>query len=463
MAARRLLAKIKRGAPWHRLGPEAPTRIHKNRAANLIDLHAARAALKQAALSATSGLPAELAPLEDRRPLNITTSSPAQVLHELKKIRLLRESIHETVSGETATLTPAPYHFGPHTHEPGLRVLIREVANRDIRAFDPGRHQWPVSNVDGPIDVVYTWVDGSDDEWRRRRDATLARITAMHGSRRWHTNATDSSRFIDSDELRYSLRSVFTFANWVNHIYIVTDRQVPQWLDLSHPKISIVDHSEILPRLTFNSHAIESALHRIPDIAERYLYLNDDVFFGRLAYPSDFFHPTGLAKFFPSDLPVYPGPPSIEDPPIMAAAKNGRDLIARRFGLTVTSKIRHTVHPQLRDVVEQMERESPREFELTRSSPFRAPTDISVASSLHHWYASALGRAVADEPNYLYLDISKPKSWQDLDGLAALRRYDTFCLNQEESGPYSVLARRELAKFLPKYFPLPAPWERDNT
>ena len=41
---------------------------------------------------------------------------------------------------------------------------------------------------------------------------------------------------------------------------------------------------------------------------------------------------------------------------------------------------------------------------------------------------------------------------------SSLRRYDSFCLNQEEESPDAAM-RRELARFLHRYFPHPAPWE----
>ena len=66
-------------------------------------------------------------------------------------------------------------------------------------------------------------------------------------------------RYVDHQELRYSLRSVEAYAPWVNHIYVITDEQKPSWMK-SHPKITIIDHSEIVPsiyRPLFSSIAIE--------------------------------------------------------------------------------------------------------------------------------------------------------------------------------------------------------------
>ncbi len=38
------------------------------------------------------------------------------------------------------------------------------------------------------------------------------------------------NRFRDSNELRFSLRSLERFAPWVRRVYLVTDNQIPKWL-----------------------------------------------------------------------------------------------------------------------------------------------------------------------------------------------------------------------------------------
>ena len=52
-----------------------------------------------------------------------------------------------------------------------------------------------------------------------------------------------ASRFEDNEELRYSLRSIERFAPWVRHIYIITNGQIPYWLNLENPRITIVTHN----------------------------------------------------------------------------------------------------------------------------------------------------------------------------------------------------------------------------
>ena len=107
--------------------------------------------------------------------------------------------------------------------------------------------------------------------------------------------SSGQARFVSRDELRYSFRSIHLFAPWVRKIHLVTAGQVPELArPVDHPQVAVVDHSAILPAdalPTFNSHAIESALHRLPDLAEHFVYLNDDFFLGRPLGPGGVLQP----------------------------------------------------------------------------------------------------------------------------------------------------------------------------
>ena len=109
-------------------------------------------------------------------------------------------------------------------------------------------------------------------------------------------------RYRDNEELRYSLRSVWKFAPWVRNIFIVTNGQVPHWLNLDHPRIKIITHDEIFGNSThlptFASPAIEANLHRIPGLSDRFIYLNDDVMFGNDVFPDDFWKLVGTQNVF---------------------------------------------------------------------------------------------------------------------------------------------------------------------
>ena len=140
------------------------------------------------------------------------------------------------------------------------------------------------------IDIVYLWVNGNDPQWREKRNSFTKENYSDEGM-------NSEARYSDNGELKYSLRSIEKYAPWIRNIFIVTDNQTPEWLDLNHPKVRIVDHTEILPSEalpTFNSTVIEHALFRIPGLSEYLIYANDDMFLNRETSPADFFAPDGL-------------------------------------------------------------------------------------------------------------------------------------------------------------------------
>ncbi|PYG01756.1 Stealth protein CR1, conserved region 1 [Georgenia satyanarayanai] len=331
----------------------------------------------------------------------------------------------------------------------------REAAVRGSVEVGPLPHLFDAAV---PVDVVYTWVDGEDPVWNAGRLAALG----VPADQRHTAEATHASRFRSQDELRYSLRSLETFAPWVRRVHIVTAGQVPDWLDTGHPRVRVVDHRDIftdpgvLP--VFNSHAIESQLHHVPGLAEQYLYLNDDVFFGRPVTPSLFFHSNGLAKFFTSSALMDARGHRADDSPVTSAAKNNRALVDEVFGRRVTHLFQHTPHPQLRSVLHQMEAAHPDQFARVAASTFRHPDDLSISSALHHYYAYALGRAVPGRLAYLYLDLAHPRAAARLRRMLRRRELDVFCLN--DSPAVGEDGRAELlGDFLARYYPVPSTFE----
>lgn len=161
----------------------------------------------------------------------------------------------------------------------------------------------------GPIDAVYTWVNGTDLRWKAEKDFWQRQwLTALTGQAASESvqeskdKSASDNRFRDNEELRFSLRSLEKYAPWIRHIYIVTDGQIPSWLNLDSPRISIVPHRDIFPNTSylpvFASPAIESNLVNIPGLSEHFLYFNDDVFLGSHITPSDFISVDGVQKIY---------------------------------------------------------------------------------------------------------------------------------------------------------------------
>lgn len=339
-------------------------------------------------------------------------------------------------------------------------TVWHDALNNERRLRLPAPH---LRVLHEPVDVVYTWVDGSDPAWRARMRATRDSVDLRTSA----PSSTSDSRFTSRDELRYSLRSLEYYASWVRRIFIVTDGQVPSWLNTDDPKITVVDHREIFSEPSvlpvFNSHAIESQLHHIPGLADHYLYLNDDCFFLRPTNPELFFTANGLTKHFPSTVPIDIGGWSPRDLPIISAAKRGRDYVLEKYGSTITHRFKHTPHPQLRPVLEAMESESPELFADVAASPFRSPEDVSIPSSLHHFDAFARGMSVEGRIGYQFVDLSEDDLELRLLRVARRTDLDVFCLNETDLPEGSEEKVDHLvARFFEDRFPVPSRFENSR-
>lgn len=146
------------------------------------------------------------------------------------------------------------------------------------------------------IDFVVTWVDMSDPKWKEEFAKYSGKINKTN-------NEVVDARFRDYGLLKYWFRGVEKFAPWVRKIHFVTCGQKPEWLNPNHPKIALVDHSSFIPAEflpVFNSNLIEIYLNKIPDLAEQFVYFNDD-FFIINHIPQERFFVNGL----PNDIAAF--------------------------------------------------------------------------------------------------------------------------------------------------------------
>lgn len=151
-----------------------------------------------------------------------------------------------------------------------------------------------------PIDFVVAWVDGNDPAWRTEKESYLDKADA------YTKEETKDFHFRDWGIFKYWFRSVEKNAPWVNHIYFVTWGHVPEWLDTSNPKITVVKHEDFIPKEflpTFNANTIETNLHRIKGLSENFVFFNDDMYLNSPFKPTDFFV-NGKAVYPAIFLPV---------------------------------------------------------------------------------------------------------------------------------------------------------------
>ncbi|MBC7453066.1 MAG: Stealth CR1 domain-containing protein [Massilia sp.] len=320
----------------------------------------------------------------------------------------------------------------------------------------PGREN-AATSVAEPIDIVYLWVDGSDPRWQAKRDAALARLDA--GSRPAR-HGDVQGRYRDNGELRYNLRALQRFFPQHGHIYIVTDGQRPAWLRQA-PGVSVIDHRTLLPATAlpvFDSGHIESYLHHIPGLAERFIYLNDDVFFGAPFDPQLWFSSRGVALYKEAALlPDYAGPQPHESALVNAsllsrAWLSGRDPAYRH----VARIFAHAPRPMLTSVLFQLEREAPELFRQTRSTVFRSWAVPPLLPDLVPRWMVQTGHAVVRQGASMYLSSGDEDAASQFDELAArFGHLLFFCINDTnddaaaDSAPLLRIART-LEQLLPQ-------------
>ncbi|MDT2811260.1 stealth family protein [Enterococcus asini] len=143
-----------------------------------------------------------------------------------------------------------------------------------------------------PIDFVVTWVNGEDPVWLAKKNEVIQK------SKR-EDEFTSENRYRDLGLFNYWFRSIEKFAPWVNHIYLVTDQQVPDFLNVRNEKVTVVDHKDIIDEQflpTYNSNTIDLNLHRIPNLHEHFVYFNDDIYLNAPTSPLDFFSKDGIPR-----------------------------------------------------------------------------------------------------------------------------------------------------------------------
>jgi len=323
-------------------------------------------------------------------------------------------------------------------------------------------------SIEFPIDIVYTWVDGADSEWLSKKNhwQEAAGLTGLS------ENTGGEARFENHDELKYSLRSVAAYLPWVRNIYLVTCGQKPEWLDASHPKITVVDHADIMDEKwlpTFNSHVIEAHLHRIEGLAEHYIYFNDDVMAARPMEPKDFFLSNGARLVSLSGKLIPQGQVSQDDTPMDCASKNVRDLLETTYGGTIEHQVLHSYHCQTRTISKRCMELLEAHGKAFFGNRFRSHTDLNTATLLSHYVAWFESEAVFSPVACMYLNTHAASSRMGYEAMLSLQDKpgcpQTLCVNQvvsELTEAQRAEYRRLLSEFLEAYFPVPSPFEKTS-
>lgn len=312
-----------------------------------------------------------------------------------------------------------------------------------------------------PVDIVYTWVDGSDPVWRQKKDFWLRQYGKPLPS-----YADNPARYRDRNELKYSLRSVEKYLPWARRIYIVTDGQTPEWLNTDHPQIKIIDHKEILPADAlplFNSAAIETGLANIPELAEHFIYFNDDMFINKPLQKDFFFDEKGDPIIYAENL---------KTKDVLKLIEQNKERMWAKQWLTPSLLMQKTFGGELFFIIDNHaptayrksyfldgQKTFAKQFADTAHSKFREENDLSrMVLTLLDFYKKRTTVKINYQPVTGY--GCKPAGMLIYENFDYFNVYDPciFCLNDFET--ISEAALQQTQQVLRRRFPQPSHFEK---
>ncbi len=231
------------------------------------------------------------------------------------------------------------------------------------------------------LDLVYLWCDDADTEWSELRKKYMPK-------EKLDKQITCKGRFVQNDELKYSLRSVEKYMPWVKNIYIVSNCKMPQWLNVNHPKIKIIKESFLLGKYApvFNSNAIETFLADIDGLSENFIYMNDDNLLAAPVKPADLIDNNGkiICRMTYSKKPGYP---SVYCDMIY----NMQKVSEQKFGYKCEYFPHHNLDVYNKTAFNQCNKMCAELVEQTRNNRFRTAQDWQRVLISYYMLATGIG------------------------------------------------------------------------
>lgn len=295
-----------------------------------------------------------------------------------------------------------------------------------------------------PIDLVIPWVNGEDPKWQQKAAPYLS-VKDFNGE-----------RFRDWGILKYLFRSIDLYLPWINQIYLVTDNQIPNWLDLSNSHVQVIDHREIIDRQflpTFNSNAILMNAYKIPNLSEHFMIIEDDMLFTRSSRPEDFFI-NDQPRDFLIESPISPNEDFayiLMNTMMLINRKFNKQQVLKQFrnkylnphyGIEIVRSLgscfyrhftgfynRHCVQPYLKSEFKNViENVFPADCRETISHRVRENRDIS--EWIVRYYNLVTGNFIPSSPQrYQYFEIGQ---FEDIQKALNDEKYVSICINDQD-------------------------------
>jgi len=329
---------------------------------------------------------------------------------------------------------------------------------------------------DYPIDIVIPWVDGDDPAWQQERGKYRPTVRSDNSD----------ARFREWGLFQNWFRSIEAYAPWVRKVHLVTWGHLPAWLNTEHPKLHVVNHADYIPAAylpTFSSHVIELNMHRIPDLADRFVYFNDDVYLTGPTSPEDFFvdgMPVDTAvlgnvtisdnvSFLPYIQLNMLGNINMTFSKHQVMKQNLSKWFSPKYGKLNLYNLYfypgknvaglrnfHTCIPYCRETLEQVWQTFPQELDRTCRNRFRSREDVN--QYFFRYWRLMRGEFVPGKPNSAYLTIGADSMERIREALLS-SRYKVVCVNDDPMGCDVAAQQAQLRDIFLEKFPGPSQFE----
>lgn len=247
----------------------------------------------------------------------------------------------------------------------------------------------------------------------------------------------------------------------------MTAGQAPSWLNSAHPRIQLVNHQQIIPANylpTYSSTAIIARLHHLAGLRDRYLYLNDDVFFLRLVKETDFYE-GDRSLFYVNDQQV-----TAEDRVSESchSDRNGvifsQQFMQRECGLKVSLPVpEHAPKAMHRLWMEKLEQQFPAIFCDAMTGRFRRPNAPIIDDLFFRWLHH-FGQVNYQYNQNVYIENCSPEATSQYEALLK-GAHDALCLcinDTSDDMPEVTYApyRQQMQTFLSMRFSEKSEFER---
>lgn len=267
-----------------------------------------------------------------------------------------------------------------------------------------------------PIDAVILWVDGNDEKHRSKMLPYLEDKSKVNSGR-------FRTRYDQVNEIEFTVQSIIKFAPFIRNIFIITDQQRPNFLKENikgkYDNIKIIDHKVIfkgyekyLP--TFNSRSIETCMHKIPQLAEHFIYFNDDFFLINKTKPEDFFW-NGLPILRGKWLKLAENRLKYKFKKAKIGHKFAQQLGAKLLGFKKYYNFRHTPHPLRKSTFKNYFDQYPHVFIENIKYRFRSSKQFTPQGFANHIEIKTNTCVLKKDLELIYFrSYSKPLMWYKL-------------------------------------------------